>query len=92
MVILNLCSGLGKVFSKELSCDTDAALKRACVITASPRSPEPGRFRLRSVRDRRHAIRRTVEKPALGDHLEGKLRIAQHVAASPNSSDVVRSA
>ena len=90
MVILNLCSGLGKVYSKELSRDTDAALKRACVITAGHAAPR--RFRLRSVRDRRHAIRRTVEKPALGNQLEGRLRIAQHVAASPNSSDVVRSA
>ena len=33
---------LGKVFGKEMSRDTVAALKRAGVIAAGPRSPEPG--------------------------------------------------
>lgn len=33
---------LGKVFGKEISRDTVAALKRAGVIAAGPRSPEPG--------------------------------------------------
>ena len=35
-------SELGKVFGKEMSRDSVAALKRAGVITAGPRSPEPG--------------------------------------------------
>ncbi|MGO4740292.1 SMC-Scp complex subunit ScpB [Bosea sp. 2KB_26] len=35
-------SELGKVFGKEMSRDTVAVLKRAGVITAGPRSPEPG--------------------------------------------------
>ncbi|GAU86923.1 SMC-Scp complex subunit ScpB [Bosea sp. BIWAKO-01] len=35
-------SELGKVFGKEMSRDIVAALKRAGVITAGPRSPEPG--------------------------------------------------
>lgn len=33
---------LGKVFGKEMSRDTGAALRRAGVIAAGPRSPEPG--------------------------------------------------
>lgn len=33
---------LGKVFGKEMSRDTVAALKRAGLIAAGPRSPEPG--------------------------------------------------
>jgi segregation and condensation protein B len=35
-------SELGNVFGKEMSRDTVAALKRAGVIAAGPRSPEPG--------------------------------------------------
>ncbi len=35
-------SELGRVFGKEMSRDIVAALKRAGVITAGPRSPEPG--------------------------------------------------